>query len=297
VSGVDVIPLSEARPRPGRRAALGVFDGVHLGHRAVIEGSDTAVTFDPHPAAVLRPGAAPKLLTRLERRAELIAELGVRELIVVPFTRELAALEGQRFVDEVLIERVGPSELSVGENFRFGRDRAAGVDLLAAQGAFDTRVAALVEVDGEPVSSTRIRELVAAGDVARAAGMLGDPFVFEGEVVAGDRRGRELGMPTANVVPDERLACPANGVYAATVGDYAAAVNIGVRPTFESDRGVLVEAHLIDFAGDLYGELLQIAFLERIRDELAFEAVDELVAQMHRDVEAARGAAATFLRR
>lgn len=294
---MEVVPLTEAAPRAGRRAALGVFDGVHLGHRAVIDGCDTVVVFDPHPATVLRATAAPKLLTSFARRAELIAELGVRELVVAPFTRELAAVEGERFIDVVLVGRLGAALVSVGEGFRFGRGRAAGVELLHSQAGFETRVVPRVEVGGEPVSSTRIRELVALGDVALARAMLGRPFAFEGTVVAGDRRGRELGIPTANIAPDPTLACPASGVYAATVGAHAAAVNVGVRPTFESDRGLVVEAHLIDFAGDLYGQTLRIAFVERIRDELRFDSADELVAQMRRDVEDARCAAATFLRR
>jgi riboflavin kinase/FMN adenylyltransferase len=159
-------------------------------------------------------------------------------------------------------------------------------------------VVPLVEVDGETVSSTQIRALVAAGEVDKATRFLGGPFLFEGEVVPGDRRGRELGMPTANIVPDDRLVHPGHGVYAAWAHGHPAAVNVGVRPTFETGRGLLVEAYLLDFSGDLYGQTLRIAFLERLRGEKRFESVDELVAQMHRDVDQARQiTSATFPRR
>ncbi len=279
----DVVPAE--RPRS---VAIGTFDGVHLGHRAVIGESDTVLTFDPHPMSVIRPEAAPKLLTSPAVKRDLIAGLGVEELVVIPFDEDFASRSAEAFVDDVLVGRLGAGRVSVGENFRFGHGAEGDVELLSAQTAFDTRVVPLVEVAGETVSSSHIRGLVAAGEVAQAAEFLGGPFLFEGEVVGGDRRGRELGMPTANLVPDDRMMTPGHGVYAAWAHGHAAAVNVGVRPTFETGRGLLVEAHLIDFEGDLYGQQLRIAFLERMRGERRFDSVDALVEQMQRDVVQAR---------
>ena len=246
------------------------------------------LTFDPHPMSVIRPEAAPKLLTSPAVKRDLIAGLGVKELVVIPFDEDFASRSAEAFVDDVLVGRLGAGRVSVGENFRFGHGAEGDAALLRAQTAFETRVVPLVEVAGETVSSSHIRGLVAAGEVAQAAEFLGGPFLFEGEVVTGDRRGRELGMPTANLVPDDRMVCPGHGVYAAWAHGHAAAVNVGVRPTFETGRGLLVEAHLIDFEGDLYGQELRIAFLERMRGERRFDSVDALVEQMHRDVAQAR---------
>ena len=279
----DVVPAE--RPRS---VAIGTFDGVHLGHREVIGDSDTVLTFDPHPMSVIRPEAAPKLLTSALVKEDLIAGLGVSEMVVIPFDEEFASRSAESFVEDVLVGRLGAGRVSVGENFRFGHGAEGDAGLLAAQNAFETRVVPLVEVAGETVSSSHVRGLVAAGEVAQAAEFLGGPFLFEGEVVGGDRRGRELGMPTANLVPDDRLVCPGHGVYAAWARGHAAAVNVGVRPTFETGRGLLVEAHLIDFEGDLYGQPLRIAFLERMRGERRFDSVDALVEQMQRDVVQAR---------
>jgi riboflavin kinase/FMN adenylyltransferase len=279
----DVVPAE--RPRS---VAIGTFDGVHLGHREVIGDSDTVLTFDPHPMSVIRPEAAPKLLTSALVKEDLIAGLGVAEMVVIPFDEEFASRSAESFVEDVLVGRLGAGRVSVGENFRFGHGAEGDAGLLAAQAAFETRVVPLVEVAGETVSSSHVRGLVAAGEVAQAAEFLGGPFLFEGEVVGGDRRGRELGMPTANLVPDDRLVCPGHGVYAAWARGHAAAVNVGVRPTFETGRGLLVEAHLIDFEGDLYGQPLRIAFLERMRGERRFDSVDALVEQMQSDVVRAR---------
>ena len=279
----DVVPAE--RPRS---VAIGTFDGVHLGHREVIGDSDTVLTFDPHPVSVIRPEAAPKLLTSPAVKRDLIAGLGVKELVVIPFDEDFASRSAEAFVDDVLVGRLGAGRVSVGENFRFGHGAEGDAALLRAQTAFETRVVPLVEVAGETVSSSHIRGLVAAGEVAQAAKFLGGPFLFEKEVVTGDRRGRELGMPTANLVPDDRMVCPGHGVYAAWAHGHAAAVNVGVRPTFETGRGLLVEAHLIDFDGDLYGQVLRIAFLERMRGERRFDSVEALVEQMHRDVAQAR---------
>jgi len=284
-----VVSLPDVEPGSGpRRLAIGTFDGVHLGHREVIRGSDTVLTFDPHPLAVIHPEATPKLISTAGVKRDLIAGLGVDELVVIPFDNGFASLTAEEFVREVLIERLGAVQVSVGDNFRFGQRAQGTPDFLREHDEFETRVAPLVEAAGETISSTQIRGLVAAGEVAQAAKFLGGPFLFEGEVVTGDRRGRELGMPTANLVPDERYVVPGHGVYAAWAHGYPAAVNVGVRPMFETGRGLLVEAHLIGFEGDIYGETLRIAFLERLRGEKRFDSVDELVAQMNRDVEDAK---------
>jgi riboflavin kinase / FMN adenylyltransferase len=267
-----------------RRVAIGTFDGVHVGHREVIRGNDTVLTFDPHPVSVIHPEAAPKLLAPFSIKRDLIAGLGVEELVVIPFDREFASQTAEEFVEEVLVGQLNAESVSVGENFRFGRGAKGTAEFLAADGRFEVRVVPLVEAAGETASSSHIRGLVAAGDVRIASEFLGGPFLFEGEVVHGDKRGRELGMPTANIVPDDALVSPGHGVYAAWAHGHPAAVNVGVRPTFETGRGLLVEAYLIGFGGDLYGETLRIAFVERMRGEKRFESVDELVEQMQEDV-------------
>jgi riboflavin kinase/FMN adenylyltransferase len=293
-----VTPLPEAQPKAGRRVAIGTFDGVHLGHREVIRGSDTVLTFDPHPQAVINPASAPKLLNPQRVKADLIAGLGVEELVTIPFDREFASKSAEEFVEEVLVQRLGAEHVSVGENFRFGKKATGDAAFLSSRSEFETRVVPLVEVEGETVSSSHIRGLVAAGELDKAGEFLGGPFLFEGQVVEGDRRGRELGMPTANIVPDDALVTPGHGVYAAWAHGHPAAVNVGVRPTFDTGRGLLVEAYLLDFDGDLYGQTLRIAFLERMRGEKRFESVDDLVAQMRADVVDARAiASATVPRR
>jgi len=265
-----------------RRVAIGTCDGVHLGHREVIRGNDTVLTFDPHPMSVVRPEATPKLVMPFPIKRDLIAGLGVEELVVIPFDHEFASRSAEDFVEQELIGRLGAGSVSVGENFRFGKGARGTPEFLAER--LETRVVPLVEADGETVSSSHIRGLVAAGEVKKAADFLGGPFLLEGEVVPGDSRGRELGMPTANIVPDDSLVSPGHGVYAAWAHGHPAAVNVGVRPTFDTGRGLLVEAYLIDFDGDLYGETLRIAFMERLRGEKRFDSVDDLVAQMKRDV-------------
>jgi riboflavin kinase / FMN adenylyltransferase len=280
---VKVTRLDEAEARP-RKVAVGEFDGVHLGHREVIRGSDTVLTFEPHPLQVIRPEAAPKLLTSLERKIELLGGLGVEELVLIEFDRAFAQRSAQEFVDGVLAGTLQATRVSVGENFRFGHKAAGDPALLARQDTFETRVTPLVEVDQEIVSSTLIRHLIQLGDVERANRLLGDPFQLRGTVVEGDRRGRTLGYPTANLVPDEALVYPGHGVYAAYADGKPAAVSVGVRPTFGTGRGVLVEAFLIDFEGDLYGTELQLDFVRRLRGERAFPTVDALVEQMGKDV-------------
>ena len=279
--------LTDVERRP-RKVAVGEFDGVHLGHREVIAGSDTVLTFEPHPLQVVRPEAAPRLLTSFETKAELIAGLGVEELVVIPFDQGFAAQGPQEFIDQVLVGALEATRVSVGENFRFGNRAAGDPQVLGADPRFETRVVPLVELDGEIVSSSHIRALVQAGEVELAGRMLGAPFQMRGEVVEGDRRGRTLGFPTANIVPDEKLVCPGHGVYVARADGTCAAVNVGVRPTFGTGRAVLVEAYLLDCDVDLYGQILRVEFLNRLRGERRFESVDALVEQMRRDVERTR---------
>ncbi len=288
---MDVTWLPDARPRE-RHLAVGEFDGVHVGHREVIRGADTVLTFEPHPRTVVAPESAPKLLTSLAIKSDLIAELEVRELVVIPFDGTFSAQSAQEFIDRELIDRLGARTVSVGENFRFGHRAKGDADLLRSQTAFETRVVELVELDGEIVSSTHIRGLVTAGEVDVARRFLGAPFQMRGTVAHGDKRGRTLGFPTANLVPESELVVPGHGIYAcrAQVGgeNRLAAVNVGVRPTFKTGRGLLVEAHLLDFDGDLYGRELRLDFLERLRGERRFDSVETLVEQMHLDVEDAR---------
>ncbi|MGB0093995.1 MAG: bifunctional riboflavin kinase/FAD synthetase [Solirubrobacteraceae bacterium] len=282
-----ITKFTDAEPRP-RKIAVGEFDGVHLGHREVIRGNDTVLTFEPHPLRVVRPEAAPKLLTSLEAKAELIEGLGVEELVVIPFDKGFAHQSAREFIDLVLVERLQATHVSVGENFRFGHLASGDPELLAADGRFELRVVPLVEVDGEIVSSSHIRGLVLVGDVGLAARFLGAPFQLRGEVVRGEQRGRTLGFPTANIVPDEDLVCPGHGIYAARANEDCTAVSIGVRPTFGTGRAVLVEAYVLDRQIDLYGQILKLDFLERLRGERRFESSEALVRQMHQDAERAR---------
>ncbi|HVW18686.1 MAG TPA: bifunctional riboflavin kinase/FAD synthetase [Solirubrobacteraceae bacterium] len=286
-----IVALSDAEPR-ARRAALGTFDGVHLGHRRVIAGSDAVVTFEPHPARVIAPAAAPPLLTTLERKAELVAGLGVQELVVVPFDERFASSSPQAFVDEVLVERLGVRRVAVGENFRFGHRAAGDAALLAADGRFETQITPLLEVDGEIVSSSHIRGLLLGGAVEYANTLLGAPFTMSGEVVHGEKRGRTLGFPTANLIPPEGYVVPGHGVYAALADGMPAAVSIGVRPQFQTGLGELIEAFVIDWEGDLYGRTLKLELLKRLRGERRFPAVEDLLEQMRRDVDEARAVCA-----
>ena len=292
---MKVTPLPEIEQRP-RRVAVGTFDGVHRGHREVIAGADTVLTFDPHPISVVRPGAAPKLLTRLDRKAELIAGLGVEEVVVIPFDREFASRTAQEFVDDVLVGALQATHVSVGENFRFGHKAQGDADMLRTDERFETRVQPLIEVGDEIVSSSHIRGLVLGGHVEEANPLLVDPFQVRGEVAHGDKRGRELGYPTANLVPDPAYVTPGHGVYACRAGVvgpnaegwWTAAVNVGIRPQFDTGRGELIEAYLLDFEGDLYAQELRIDFHKRLRGERRFADVDALLEQMAKDVEATR---------
>ena len=293
---MKVASLPDAENRP-RQVAIGTFDGVHLGHQAVIDGADTVLTFEPHPLEVIHPTATPKLIMPFSIKRDVIAGLGVDELVVIPFDDDFAHHTAEEFIEEILIERLGATHVSVGENFRFGAKAKGDATMLRSRPEFETRVIPLVEVDGETVSSTRIRALVAAGDMTAARHCLNAPFMVEGTVVKGDQRGRELGFPTANLVPDDRLVIPGHGIYAAFANGLPAAVNVGVRPTFESGRGVLVETYLIDHEEDLYGKTLRVAFVERLRGEKRFDQVDALIEQMKHDVEDAKRVCAEFTSR
>ena len=295
---MKVISLPEVERADGRRVAVGTFDGVHLGHREVIAGADSVLTFDPHPVSVVSPQHTPRLLTTPERKAELVASLGVQEMIVIPFDAAFAARSAADFIDAVLVGALGAELVSVGENFRFGARAQGDAALLRADARFQTVVHPLLEIDGEIVSSSHIRGLLLAGELEQANRLLGERFQLRGEVLHGDARGRELGFPTANLLPEETLVCPGHGVYACIasapgLSPRAAAVSIGVRPTFQTGRGELIEAYLLDFEGDLYGSELTLDFLARLRGERRFDDASSLIEQMRRDVQRTREIAAS----
>ncbi len=270
-----------------RAVAIGTFDGVHIGHRRVIEAAlaagpqATVVTFDPHPRIAL--GHRVELISTLERRLELFEALGVGETLVLPFTPDLALVTPEEFARSIL-EPLGTKVVLAGANFRFGRGRAGTFELLEELG-FETRPVPLVE----GVSSSRIRQLVAAGEVIPAAKILGRPVEVEGTVVAGDARGGTLGFPTANLAVPSELIVPAFGIYAGEALGHRAATSIGVNPHYGGEER-RVEAFLLDYEGDLYGRRLVVELWERLREERAFESEEALVEQIARDVEATRAA-------
>jgi len=295
---------------PRSAVTIGVYDGVHVGHRHVLaqlrrtaarRGVPTAiVTFDPHPASVVAPDRAPSLLTSVERRLELLGELGIDRCVVLGFDEDVATEPPADFVERVLVRELRAEAVVVGEDFRFGHDRAGDVALLrevAAGGGFDVEPVALDAADGKPISSSRIREALADGDVAVAATMLGRPHEVEGVVVRGDGRGRTLGYPTANLRVDAGLAIPAIGIYAGTwtrpSGEaVVAAISIGRRPTFYEDGDVLVEAHLCDFDAELYSERGRLSFVARLRGEERFDSASALVRQIALDIKATKAVVA-----
>ncbi|OAA22012.1 riboflavin kinase / FMN adenylyltransferase [Frankia sp. EI5c] len=291
---------------PGGVVTIGYFDGVHLGHRRIVGRAvelarqrgqqSTVLTFDPHPAEVLRPGSHPAQLTTLRHKAELLAAIGVDALCVAPFDLDFSRMPAEEFVREVLVGRLRATAVVVGENFTYGHRAAGNIQTLLAGGraeGFEVEGVGLVRADEKVLSSTEIRRRVAAGDVEGAAAALDRPHRVEGVVVHGDARGRTIGYPTANLQCTPWSAVPADGVYAgfARWSDQrrAAAISIGTNPTFEG-RDRRVEAFLLDFDGDLYGEYMTYEFTRRLRPTLRFESVDELVEQMGRDVEATRSA-------
>ena len=288
---------------PPSGVAIGVFDGVHVGHQQVIanlverctaDGIQAGVlTFEPHPVEVLAPGKAPPLLTTVSRRIELCRELGV-DWVGLLDLRDIRTMAPEEFMTEVLVERASARLVAVGHDFRFGHGRAGDVPLLVGRGSalgFDVAVVDLLAEGNAPISSTRIRGLVTDGDVAAAAVLLGRAHRVSGEVIRGDARGRELGYPTANLAAGGSVAMPADGIYAVRVGGAVTAdgvASIGVRPTF-GDHGVrLLEVHLFDTDADLYGAVVDVDFVQRLRGEQRFDNVDALVAQMDDDAARAR---------
>lgn len=313
---MDVITNVDSPPWPGERTVvtIGAYDGVHLGHQAVIEqvralaaeldARSVVLTFDQHPAMVVRPESAPRLLTNHDQRLELLAETGIDATVVISFDAEQAHETPESFVQRVLVAALGVRTIVVGKDFHFGHDRKGNVDLLEKVGRtndFDVRPIELVKrVDGvdEPISSTAIRRALAGGDITRAARLLGRQHEVRGTVVRGDQRGRLLGFPTANVAVPNTTCMPADGVYAgwyerpddpAGASVHPCAINIGRRPTFyEHADSSLLEAHLIDFSGDLYGERAEIRFAHFLRSERKFDGIEAIVAQLTLDVQHAR---------
>ncbi len=286
--------------------AIGNFDGVHLGHRALLEeaqrlacasgGQSVALTFDPHPARFFAPTLAPPMLTPLSRRIELLQEAGIEVVLVEPFTAELAAMAAETFVEQVLAKDIGARHVVVGADFSFGKGRRGNTTLLASLGAglgIGVSVIPQVTASGLVCSSTKIREFVLEGRVEGATLLLGRPFEIDGTVMPGAGRGHKLGIPTANLAPDGEIL-PRPGVYAGRAcrldGErawFAAAISIGSNPTFVSEAPepqLFVEAHLLDFAGDLYGARLRLAFVARLREQRHYPKVEDLVAEIGRDI-------------
>jgi riboflavin kinase/FMN adenylyltransferase len=300
---MDVVtdPASFVAPHAGTAVTIGAYDGVHRGHQFVIEqlrrlagdgGLESVVlTFDRHPAAVVRPDSAPQLLTDLDQKLEILASTGVDYAVVVHFDEARSQEEPEDFVGDVLVGALGARIVVVGEDFHFGRRRRGNVELLREMGgALGFEVAHVPLLPG--ISSTEVRRLLAAGDVGAAAQLLGRPHEVRGTVEQGDQRGRELGYPTANVAIPVDILMPAPGIYAGWYdGVRAAAISLGRRPTFkEGGAPVVLEAYLLDFAGDLYGQPARVSFVSRLRDEERYDSVDDLLRQMALDVEATRAA-------
>lgn len=301
-----LIYLDEVQRDPNSVITVGTFDGVHAGHRAIIDkvvakaGERQArgiiVTFDPHPREIINPGdAGIKLLTTLPERCEILDELGIDMMVVIPFDRDFSLLSSEEFVRDIIYKKVGVSEFVIGYDHHFGRNREGSIDTVKRIGeklGFDACVVSKQEVGNRTVSSTAIRKALSEeGDVEQAARFLQRPYRLNGMVVHGDKRGKEIGYPTANLKPeDKRKVIPANGVYAVKVrveGEwYGGMMNIGVRPTFDGEEQTL-EVHLFDFSEDIYGKNVQVRFLERIRDEKKFSGVDELKARLDSDKEEA----------
>jgi riboflavin kinase / FMN adenylyltransferase len=299
VRGLESVP-PDARPSV---VALGTFDGVHLGHRAILGTAVTraraaglqplACTFEQHPAEILNPARAPKSITTVGERLELIGETGVDGVVVLSFTPALAAVEPEAFVKDVLLGRLRAQEIVVGFNHRFGRGARGDAGLLQAMAGrlgFQAHVVPPLTVEGVAVSSSEVRTALQRGEVVTAARFLGRPYWIAGAVTRGHGRGRTIGFPTANLAPDRDLLIPKGvyGCFAHVEGvAHPAVVNVGVRPTF-SETTLAIEAHLLDFTGDLYNRRMRLDFILHLREELRFPSVDELKAQIARDAAAAR---------
>ena len=283
---------------------LGVFDGLHLGHQLIISrvveraravgAVPTVITFDPHPRAVLHPESAPPLLQTFDQKVEACGVLGVEQTIVVRFTPEFAGVRAEQFLRDVVHERLQAREVYLGRGFAFGRGREGDIHLLrrvSRELGFFADEVPEVRLRGQRISSSRIRELLAAGRVNLARRMLGRPYGVEGRVVRGAERGRQLGFPTANLRPDNRVI-PRGGVYVTATrigGEWRRSVtNVGVRPTFEQEGEPSVETFVMDWGGDLYGDVVRVRFLHRLRDERRFDSVEELKRQIERDAARAR---------
>lgn len=303
IEGIDKI----ATPLPSAVVTIGNFDGVHLGHQALfnkviekarlLSGKACAITFEPHPVRVLKQNGLPPLITTYDRKIELIAKTGIDVLICIRFTLEFASLSPQAFVADLLVNRIGMKAIVVGEDYTFGKNRQGNLELLQAYARqFDFEVIMIGEIQtsnsmAQRISSTRIRDLVMAGEVDSARSLLGRSYQIRGEVVTGrNRGGRQLGFPTANIRMENEL-CPKTGIYAVRVEwescSYPGVANIGFSPTFD-DRRFTVEVHLMDFSGDLYGKRLRVNFIRRLRDEKRFSSPAELTAQIRQDVMDAR---------
>jgi len=294
---------SLARPFPAPVVTVGNFDGVHLGHRAILDkvvaeararhGTAVVLSFDPHPSRILAPERAPRLLTTPEQKFALLEAAGVDAVLITPFTLEFSRLSPQAFVEEIVHQRLNAAAVCIGANFRFGHRQAGDAALLAElakQLGFSLHVVEPVVVRGQVVSSSVIRRLISEGDVRAAARLLGRAFALTGGVQRGEGRGRQLGFPTLNFVPDQECL-PPNGVYVTETvlnGDlHPSATNVGVRPTFDGSR-LLVESHLLDFSDNVQPERLEVLFHDRLRDEKKFPSADALKAQIAADVTAAR---------
>ncbi|MGQ9455647.1 MAG: bifunctional riboflavin kinase/FAD synthetase [Armatimonadota bacterium] len=285
----------------GGAIAIGVFDGVHCGHQAVFQrlldvahgaGVNPVVfTFDRHPAELLAPEMAPLYITTMDQRIELIAAARIERIVIAEFKSELACLTPHAFLSDIVSSCFAARYVVVGSNFRFGKDRRGDVGYLmsaAAELGFEVHVVSPVIVSGAPVSSTRVRLVVSMGDVEEAYKLLGRRFTLRGKVVAGDRIGRTIGFPTANIHTEPRQLIPASGVYVVQTridsSDYTGLCYIGKRPTFSGSRET-VEVHVMGYSGDLYGSFLDIAFLRRLRDEIVFESPERLAQQIRSDME------------
>jgi riboflavin kinase/FMN adenylyltransferase len=299
-------PLGADEAPRGAVLTIGNFDGVHLGHQAILHHvvdrarelgtTAAAMTLEPHPVKLLRPKQAPQLLSTLDQRLELIERTGIEAALVLPFTHRLARMSAESFVNDVLKERLAVREVYIGANFRFGADRGGDVALLEQMGStlgFDAAASPIVEAAGGVVSSTRVREAVSAGRVEEAAAMLGRHTFIDGRVLEGKRLGRKLGFPTLNIEVENELH-PASGVYITAVHipsfarTFASVTNIGTRPTVYENSIETVETHLLDFTADVYQERVRLFFIRRIREEISFPSTVQLMAQIRRDVESCR---------